>query len=220
MRHLLIWNHFQANLDFIFTCTADAVTCSGSLIVTQISLLDCPGDTPSTSCSTSPFPGQCPYGSWQLTAASYENFIKKSTPGGVTVSDIDASGSATFSLDKDTKKATIQFNSFTGSFTDSSDDEDIHYDLAIDGGGTATAVFASDGNSFKLASPTYTGKFSSQTSFAGGDPQGPDGDFGLGFGPDIEIVWACGSPGEDMSLNGKSGGGFFYNVGDFEPVSS
>lgn len=189
--------------------------------MTQISKLDCPDGTPSTDCSSSPSPsGKCPYGSYQLTAASYEKFIKASTPHSTEVSDIDVSGSATFSLDKDTKKVTIQFKSFSGSFTDTTGDSVVHYDLAINGGGTATAVFASDGKSFKLASPTYTGKFSSQTSFAGGDPQGPDGAFGLGFGPDVEILWACGSPGKDMSLNGQSDGTFIYNLGDFESVST
>jgi hypothetical protein len=81
-------------------------------------------------------------------------------------------------------------------------------------------VFSSDGEGFTLASPTFTGKFSSQTSIDGLDPTGPDGDFSLGFGPNVEIVWACGSPGKDMSLNGKVNGGFIYNIGDFEPVDS
>jgi len=166
---------------------------------------------------------KCPYGKWELTAASYKNYIKESTPKGTTVSGLDASGSATFSLDKDTKKAVIHFKSFDGSFTDKTGSVTIHYNLAINGGGTAKAQFASNGKSFKLGTPTYTGKFSSQTTFANGKPQGPQGAFSVGFGPDVEILWACDSTGKKMSLNGKSTSGnstlgFIYNIGDFVPT--
>jgi hypothetical protein len=176
------------------------------------------------SCPTS----SCPYGSWILTAALDADGIKDSTPEGITVSNIDVTGSATFTLDQETKRSTLQFDSFSASFDDTSvspegEDVSIHYDLAIDGGGTATAIFADDGQSFTLAKPTYTGSFASQTTYPEGAPQGATGDFGVGFGPDVDVVFACDSISTDgdnhMSLNGLFGGAFIYDL-FFEPADT
>ncbi|KIX94545.1 uncharacterized protein Z520_09591 [Fonsecaea multimorphosa CBS 102226] len=169
------------------------------------------------SCPTS----KCPYGSWKFTAAVESDGIKESTPDGVTVSNIDTKGSGTFTLDQDTKEVTLQFDGFSASFDDTavgSDDKDftIHYDLAIDGGGTATAVFAADGQSFKLTKPTYTGTFASQTTYPDAEPLGPTGDFDVGFGPDVAVEFACdnvATDGDDnMSLNGLFDGTFVYDI--------
>ena len=164
----------------------------------------------------------CPYGSWSFTSDLEINGIKESTPGGTTVSGIDVTGSGTFTLDQDTKSVTLQFDSFSQAFTDTSPSSDgtgdivIHYNQAIDGGGTATAVFAADGKSFKLANPTYTGKFASETTYNDGDPMGPMGDFAVGFGPDVEVDFACDNVAQDgddhMSLNGLFGGAYIYDI--------
>ncbi len=174
-------------------------------------------DGDAASCSVS----NCPYGSWKFTAAVESDGIQESTPDGVTVSNIDTKGSGTFTLDQDTKEATLQFDGFSASFDDTtvgSDGEDstIHYDLTIDGGGTATAVFAADGQSFKLTDPTYTGTFSSQTTFPDAEPLGPTGDFSVGFGPGVAVEFACdnvATDGDDnMSLNGLFDGSFVYDI--------
>ena len=164
---------------------------------------------------------KCPYGSWKFTPSVESDGIKESTPGGVTVSNIDTKGSGTFTLDQDTKEATLQFDGFSASFDDTavgSDGKDltIHYDLAIDGGGIATAVFAADGQSFKLTKPTYTGTFASQTTYPDAEPLGPTGNFAVGFGPDVAVEFACdnvATDGDDnMSLNGLFDGSFVYDI--------
>jgi hypothetical protein len=164
---------------------------------------------------------KCPYGSWKFTAAVESDGIKASTPGGVTVSNIDTKGSGTFTLDPDTQEATLQFDGFSASFDDTSVGSDgkdltIHYDLAIDGGGTATAVFAADGQSFTLTKPTYTGTFASQTTYPDAEPVGPTGDFAVGFGPDVVVDFSCDSVAtdgdENMSLNGLFDGAFVYDI--------
>ena len=171
----------------------------------------------------------CPYGGWSFTADLEIDGIKESTPGGVTVSDIAVTGSGTFTLDQATMIVTLKFDSFSQAFTDTSPSSDgtedisVHYDLAIDGGGTATAVFAADGKSFKLANPTFSGTFASETTYNDGDAMGPTGDFAVGFGPGVPIEFACdnvATDGDDhMSLNGLFGGNFIYDL-FFQPDES
>jgi hypothetical protein len=187
--------------------------CKQSTSIQRRGLQDCKNST-----------STCLYGSWKLTAADYEDGIKSVSYG--TISNLDADGSATFTLDQDTKVATLQFNSLTASWdetddTTSSEGEDttVHYDLAIDGGGTATAVLADDGKSFHFANPTYTGKFASQTTFPEATPQGPDGDFSLGFGPDVNVLFGCDESSSRMGWSGQSGVTIIYHL-SFEPADT